>query len=97
MREMLRKSLSIQQPSQVAVMVEGVSSKSPLLTSYFNHWEMRIYSTLRSMLSKNLRAVTDCIARATPLFTIDIRLSSPDIILLPSASEVRMAQHCFNE
>jgi len=71
-------------------MVEGVSSKSPLLTSYFNHWEMRIYSTLRSMLSKNLRAVTDCIARATPLFTIDIRLSSPDIILLPSASEVRM-------
>ena len=70
------------------MVVEGASSKSPLLTDYYNHWEMRIYTSVRSMLVKNLRAVTDCIARATPLFTIDIRLSSPDIILLPSASEV---------
>jgi len=75
--------------TKVAVMVEGSSTgQSPLLTIYYNFWERQIYDSIRSMLVKNLERVLECAKRGTPLFTIDVRLSSPDIILLPSSSEV---------
>lgn len=75
--------------TKVAVMVEGSSTAhSPVLTTYYNYWEKQIYTAIRSMLIKNLNGILTCARNGTPLFMIDVRLSSPDIILLPSASEV---------
>jgi dynein heavy chain len=75
--------------TKVAVMVEGsATANSPVLPTYYNYWEKQIYAAIRSMLLKNLNCVLDSARNGEPLFTIDVRLSSPDIILLPSASEV---------
>lgn len=75
--------------TKVAVLVVGSNNlRSPLTERYYLHWERRVYNALKEMLLTNIQRALTGLAHGGTLFTIDVRLSPPDIVLLPSASEI---------
>ncbi|KAM5237710.1 dynein axonemal heavy chain 10 [Ctenodactylus gundi] len=81
--------------------VEGLvvhtnTGRAPRLASYYEYWEKRIYSTLTSLVLKNLQAFNSLVLGSKPLFQVETILTAPEIILHPSVTEVdKMCVHCI--
>ncbi|NXT57793.1 DYH10 protein, partial [Pluvianellus socialis] len=97
---MVRKYSAI---PQLLMKVEGRvantnSGKSPKLTSYYAHWENRIYQVLTQLIVKNLQAFNAAILANVPLFQTEAIFSVPEIILQPNASEIdKMTLQCIRD
>ena len=60
-----------------------------LLQPYYLYWELRVYESLSQMVLANLRRSLDAMrSENRPLFRVDARLSAPEIVLSPAASEL---------
>ncbi|XP_078713472.1 dynein axonemal heavy chain 10 [Lampetra fluviatilis] len=73
--------------------VEGVvagtnTGRSPRLGAYYAYWEGRAYEALRKMVLRNLQRLNSLLLGERPLFSLDVALSAPDIVLQPAAGEV---------
>ena len=71
----------------VNVVPPGPERKA-LLAPYYEHWERRIFDALTTMVRRNLDDALAAMTRGETLFQVDVRLSAPEILLSPSASEV---------
>lgn len=73
--------------SKVTVSVGAGSAE--LLQPYYLYWELRVYEALSQMVLTNLHRSRDAMrSEARPLFRVDVRLSAPEIVLSPAASEI---------
>lgn len=81
--------------TKVAVLVGEESAHR--LPKYYGVWEKRIFSALTDMVLKNLRLATHLMHNSSsPLFRVDVRLSAPELVLVPSAGELyRMLRRMF--
>ncbi|NXJ08832.1 DYH10 protein, partial [Odontophorus gujanensis] len=96
---MVRKYTAIPQLlTQVGGLVDVNSGDSSKLASYYAYWENRIYQMLIQLILKNLQAFNTAVIASVPLFQIEVVLSSPKIILQPTASEIdKMTEQCVQD
>ena len=77
--------------SKVGVSVMSAGDKAQaqeLMKEFYHHWEMRVYESLTQMVVLNLGEAKSALGDTVALFSVDVRLSAPEIVLLPTASEL---------
>ncbi|XP_065594770.1 dynein axonemal heavy chain 10 [Cyrtonyx montezumae] len=96
---MVRKYTAIPQLlTQVRGLVDVNRGDSSKLASYYAYWENKIYQMLIQLILKNLHAFNTAVTANVPLFQIEAVLSSPKIILQPTASEIdKMTEQCVQD
>nr|XP_039267660.1 dynein heavy chain 10, axonemal-like [Styela clava] len=64
------------------------TGKSKKLNKYYEHWEKRVFDCLTNMVIRNLTEFNAVLTSNKIIFQMESILSSPEIVLHPSASEV---------
>lgn len=72
---------------KVAVLIGQDSSR--FLSEYYAHWERKIFDALTTLTVNNFHSAVYLMTKSsTALFRVDVRLSAPELVLSPSASEL---------
>jgi len=76
--------------TKVGVNVVGAgAARSPLMQEYYSYWERRLFRSLTAMVVNNLTRLTRMMKTVQlPIFSVDVCLSAPDVVLSPSFGEI---------
>lgn len=64
------------------------SGESEKMILYYEHWEKEAFACLIRFCNKNLSEIAENLISSNPLYTVEASLSSPEIVLRPSTSEI---------
>lgn len=64
------------------------SGESDKMILYYEHWEKEAFACLIRFCNKNLNEIAENLISSNPLYTVEASLSSPEIVLKPSTSEI---------
>ncbi|CAH1233746.1 DNAH10 [Branchiostoma lanceolatum] len=80
------------------LVVHTNTGKSPKLHSYYSYWEKRVYTSLTTLVKRNLLWFCRAITSPKPLFQIDAMLSAPEIVLTPNPNEIyKLCMNCVRD
>ena len=74
---------------KVSTTVIGSRQKQhPYLIPYYHHWEVKMFHALTEMVAANLKLIKTALVKREPLFSVDIWLSAPEVVLMPTTNEL---------
>ena len=80
------------------LVVHTNSGKSTKLSSYYSHWERKVFESLNKLILNNLRKFEIALRTEKPLFQVETLLAPPDVVLHPQANEVyKLTLQCVRD
>ncbi|KAM8866758.1 dynein axonemal heavy chain 10 isoform 2-T2 [Synchiropus picturatus] len=80
-------------------LVMGTSSgKCRSMADYYQFWEHKVLEALTKMVLRNIQAFNTVLLGNSPLFSVDVILSAPRIVLQPSSGEIiQLIRQCVRD